>query len=120
MTSTRKTPHSEHSARDRCLEHEAGGIPERVRRKHDIGNPSRQTLGAGPSRRREVGACPVEKHANAILRSGKQMVSALHRLRKNLSQCRHCPAFGACEFRENFNQQIDAVILEVNEEWGLL
>lgn len=70
-------------------------------------------------KQKEVVSCPIEKHANAILRSGKQMVSGMHRLRKNLSRCRRCPAFGACEFRENFNRLIDAVILEINEEWGL-
>lgn len=63
--------------------------------------------------------CPIEKHANAILGSGKKMVSAMHRLRRNLCVCRRCPAFGECEFRERFNQLIDAVILEINEEWGL-
>lgn len=72
-----------------------------------------------PGKQKKIVFCPIEKHANAILRSGKQMVSRMRRLRRNLSRCRRCPAFGVCEFRENFNQLIDAVILEINEEWGL-
>jgi hypothetical protein len=86
-----------------------------------FGTPKEVKQGSGrPGKQKEVMFCPIEKHANAILRSGKQMVSAMHRLRRNLCKCRRCPAFGVCEFRENFNQLIDAVILEINEEWGLL
>lgn len=80
--------------------------------------PKRGCSAANPYHKKVI-YCPIEKHANAILGSGKQMVSAMHRLRRNLCVCRRCPAFGECEFRERFNQLIDAVILEINEEWGL-
>jgi hypothetical protein len=64
--------------------------------------------------------CPLEKHANSIIRSGRQIVYTMHRLRRSMRRCASCPANPSCDFREQFNQQVDAVIAEINEEWGLV
>lgn len=62
--------------------------------------------------------CPVEKHANAVLRSGRETIRAMRRLRRSLLNCSACPVYDQCEFLEQFNQQVDAVISELTETWG--
>jgi len=62
--------------------------------------------------------CPVEKHANAVLRAGRESLRAMRRLRRSLLNCMACPVYDQCEFLEQFNQQVDAVISELAETWG--
>jgi hypothetical protein len=45
---------------------------------------------------------------------------AMRRLRRSLRRCPGCPANPSCEFREEFDRQVDKVIAEINEEWGLV
>jgi hypothetical protein len=42
----------------------------------------------------------------------------MRRLRRSLLNCSACPVYDQCEFLEQFNQQVDAVISELTETWG--
>jgi len=62
--------------------------------------------------------CPVREQAKVALKSSKETQRAIRQLRETLLNCDFCPAENQCEFKEDFNLQIDMVIAEINEEWG--
>lgn len=62
--------------------------------------------------------CPVARQANNVVRSSKETLRAIRRLRRSLLECQRCPAFVDCELREQFNQEVDVVIAEILDEWG--
>jgi hypothetical protein len=62
--------------------------------------------------------CPVALQTNEVLRSSQETALAMSELRRTFMECEHCPAFGDCELREEFNKQVDMAIAELLEEWG--
>lgn len=62
--------------------------------------------------------CPVAIQAKEVLRSSEQTAHALRLLRRTFMECEHCPEFGFCELREEFNRQVDIAVAELLEEWG--
>jgi hypothetical protein len=62
--------------------------------------------------------CPVAIQAKEVLRSSEQTAKAMRLLRRTFMECEHCPEFGFCELREEFNRQVDIAIAELLEEWG--
>ncbi len=62
--------------------------------------------------------CPVAVRAGIVLETSEETIKALQSLRQSLLNCEFCPAFEKCELREQFNNQVNQVISEINEEWG--
>jgi hypothetical protein len=63
--------------------------------------------------------CPVLQSAEQVRKSGDNLLRSMRRLRRSLNACQACPQQNECSFRLSFNTQVDAVIAELNEEWGL-
>jgi hypothetical protein len=63
--------------------------------------------------------CPVLQSAEQVRKSGDNLLLAMRRLRRSLNACQACPLQNDCSFLLSFNTQVDAVIAEINEEWGL-
>jgi hypothetical protein len=62
--------------------------------------------------------CPVAIQAKEVLRASQETAFAMRNLRRTFMECEHCPDFGDCELREEFNRQVDLAIAELLEEWG--
>jgi hypothetical protein len=63
--------------------------------------------------------CPVSQSAEQVRKSGDNLLRAIRRMRRSLIACQTCPQQNECNFRQDFNNQVDALIGELNEEWGL-
>jgi hypothetical protein len=44
---------------------------------------------------------------------------AMRQLRRKLNACEKCPLDSSCGFRRAFQERVDAIIHEVNAEWGM-
>lgn len=62
--------------------------------------------------------CPVAKQTKKVLQSSQEIALAMSELRRLFMECEHCPAFGNCDLREEFNKQVDLAIAELLDEWG--
>ena len=62
-------------------------------------------------------SCPVLRHVNHISGLSENLVRAMRLLRRDLDACAACPSGGDCPVLQDFNRQVQAAILEINEEW---
>jgi len=65
--------------------------------------------------------CPLQENASKTVGLGKDLVRSLRRLRRDLQACKTCPSGKAgriCPVRQDFNNQVDTAIAELNAEWG--
>lgn len=63
--------------------------------------------------------CPVIQNAEHVRKSGDNLLRLMRRLRRSLIACQSCQQLNECDFRLTFNAQVDAMIVELNDEWGL-
>jgi len=63
--------------------------------------------------------CPIAADINLVLDLSEDLNRAMRQLRRKLNACQKCPSDGACGFRRAFQGRVDAIIHEVNAEWGL-
>jgi hypothetical protein len=63
--------------------------------------------------------CPIAQDINLVLDLSEDLNRAMRQLRRKLDACEKCPLDDACGFRRAFQQRVDAMIKEVNAEWGL-
>lgn len=67
----------------------------------------------------EMDNCPIRKEAEKVMGLGTEMLKALRRLRRSMAKCEICPHQVGCPLRQEFNEMIDGIITELNEQWGL-
>lgn len=63
--------------------------------------------------------CPIRKEAEQAGKLGGEMLKALRKLRREMENCPHCPAYDGCPVLAEFHATVDQVILEIQEEWNL-
>ena len=63
--------------------------------------------------------CPISLDINLVLDLSEDLNRAMRQLRRKLKACEKCPLDGACGFRRAFQGRVDAIIHEVNAEWGM-
>lgn len=64
--------------------------------------------------------CPILEHTRHAVRAGEDYVKAMNKLRLAQAACSKCIAVADCPIRQEFNNQMDAAILAVNQMWGLI
>ena len=63
--------------------------------------------------------CEVVVMAEDAVKAGKKFTLALRKLRRALDACDQCAKLDQCTFRQEFNNMVDAAVLEVNAEWDM-
>jgi len=64
--------------------------------------------------------CPVCHDARRISTLSKDMIRAIHKLRRDLKACASCPVEAdECPILQNLNSQLQTAIQEVVDEWSL-
>jgi len=64
-------------------------------------------------------ACDVEVETKAIMKSSKDMIAGMRKLKRTLRACEECDSGETCHIVANFNQQIQTALSEIASEWGL-
>ncbi len=64
--------------------------------------------------------CPLESEMNSAIEIGQKFTKVMRRLRRKIDDCKNCPMVDDCKIRERFNTEVDSIITELNEEWGLI
>ena len=64
--------------------------------------------------------CPVIQSAEQVRKSGDNLLRAMRHFRRSLVSCQTCPVKKDCTFLLDFNTTVDALITEINEQWGLI
>jgi hypothetical protein len=54
-----------------------------------------------------------------VLDLSEDLNRAMRQLRRKLNACEKCPPDNLCGFRRAFQERVDAIIHEVNAEWGM-
>jgi hypothetical protein len=62
--------------------------------------------------------CPIAPDINLVLDLSEDLNRAMRQLRRKLNACEKCPLDNSCGFRRAFQERVDAIIHEVNAEWG--
>ncbi len=62
--------------------------------------------------------CPLEANAERVLRLGNELNRAMRRVRRDLRACRRCPLGPNCQRRQELQDQIESVLMEMALEWG--
>lgn len=62
--------------------------------------------------------CLIAQQSDLVMQISLETKQALRSFRQSLLNCEFCPAFEYCELREQFNNKVNRVISEINEEWG--
>jgi metal-sulfur cluster biosynthetic enzyme len=73
-----------------------------------------------PDNMPSVPHCPVIDPGRVALKASLSLVRALRHLHTAMVYCTACPVQEECTVQEDLNAQIDAGIMDVNQEWGLL
>jgi hypothetical protein len=63
--------------------------------------------------------CPISADINLVLDLSEDLNRAMRQLRRKLKACEKCPLDNPCGFRRTFQARVDAIIHEVNTEWGM-
>jgi hypothetical protein len=63
--------------------------------------------------------CPIAADINLVLDLSEDLNRAMRQLRRKLNACEKCPLDRPCGFRRAFQERVDAIIHEVNAEWGM-
>ena len=63
--------------------------------------------------------CPIAPDINLVLDLSEDLNRAMRQLRRKLNACEKCPLDNSCGFRRAFQERVDAIIHEVNAEWGM-
>ena len=63
--------------------------------------------------------CPIAADINLVLDLAEDLNRAMRQLRRKLNACKKCPLDSSCGFRRAFQERVDAIIHEVNAEWGM-
>ena len=63
--------------------------------------------------------CPIAADINLVLDLSEDLNRAMRQLRRKLNACEKCPLDSSCGFRRAFQERVDAIIHEVNAEWGM-
>jgi hypothetical protein len=63
--------------------------------------------------------CPISADINLVLDLSEDLNRAMRQLRRKLNACEKCPLDNSCGFRRAFQARVDAIIHEVNAEWGM-
>ena len=63
--------------------------------------------------------CPIATDINLVLDLSEDLNRAMRQLRRKLNTCEKCPLDNSCGFRRAFQERVNAIIHEVNAEWGM-
>ena len=63
--------------------------------------------------------CPIAQDINLVLDLSEDLNRAMRQLRRKLDACEKCPLDDQCGFRRAFQRRVEAIIQEVNAEWGM-
>ncbi len=63
--------------------------------------------------------CPISADIYLVLDLSEDLNRAMRQLRRKLDACEKCPLDDLCGFRRAFQERVDAIIHEVNAEWGM-
>jgi hypothetical protein len=85
---------------------------------------AREAPPAGPSGQGGCAAqppagCPIAADINLVIDLSEDLNRAMRQLRRKLNACEKCPLDQSCGFRRAFQERVDAIIHEVNAEWGM-
>ncbi|HEC61426.1 hypothetical protein LCGC14_0705790 [marine sediment metagenome] len=64
--------------------------------------------------------CPIKPLFEQVVEDGTAFIKSLRELRVQMDECTSCKYDSNCAIRKEFHVQINAAILEVCEEWGLM
>ena len=62
--------------------------------------------------------CPVWHDLQAVEAHGQDLVRALRNLKREMKRCRKCRGADSCPLIAQFQGLVDAVVDELNREWG--
>ena len=63
--------------------------------------------------------CPIREDIERTIEHSKAFLKALHKLRRSLRKCKHCPAGPDCKLLQEWSALIEQAIDEVNQEWAV-
>jgi hypothetical protein len=62
--------------------------------------------------------CPLQQCARAAVHSGKNFHHAIRKLRRTQAHCKLCPVEHECTTRMEFEELVEQVVSDINQEWG--
>ena len=64
--------------------------------------------------------CPLKEDFHHAAFLGKELARAMRRIRSKMKICDECDRLEDCGIRREFNSIVDAVIVEIRDEWDLI
>lgn len=62
--------------------------------------------------------CPLQQCARQAVRSGRNFRRDIRKLRRTQEHCKLCPLEHECETRMAFEELVELVVSDINQEWG--
>jgi hypothetical protein len=63
--------------------------------------------------------CPIKKDLEEATELGGEFSKQMEKVRKEIEACEGCEVRKTCKVRIDFNQMVDKIVAELNEEWGM-